>query len=1043
MLFLPAHVAAQESAAPSKLESLSAESRMNFARNFLSRMQRGFNKADQSLKSAGRIDANPVSTLPDGEELLFRIRLKDRMVLDTPVYARVENGGLIFSLSDFTTAVGFPIAHNPDTNRFEGWYMREENTFSLDVATHAASIGGKTFKTSSAVKAEGEDVLVPLAELATWFGLTLKSDISKLDLYLESPEPLPIQERLAREKRVSGKGGIGAPELPLLADTRKPIDVPMVDVMTTSRYSRPGDGGDTTHRHTASVRTAGDFLGGTLKTQSLLDDEEKLTNVRATYKQESLEPELLGPMAARKYELGDVNAVNLPLSQFNSLGTGARVTNIHPLRSYLRPETEITGDAFPGWDVELYRNNALVAFQRVGDDGIYRFENVELFLSDNNFRVVMYGPQGERREEEVYIPVDNKRLSETEGAYDISVHRQQESVYQKLQSDDEDQGAPNLSALFEKPVSETTALSAGIESGSREGEQIVVGHAGISTILSDTLLNLSTAVEHTGEMAAELVARRNIGDHQLRSETTVQTEAFSIDAADADGTQEVFAERFSAYGPLGFEIGSHEPQYNLALNYGFDADGNNIYGGSAGVSGSWDQVSLSQQLDYFGSDRLAEDTLNSITTVYGLYGRNRLRFIADYEIQPDSHLDRVIANVNRRLTNDLEMDFTVEHHLDPKLTEARAQLNWWAGYAYLSPGIAYNSDNDLVATLNTRFGLAKDPQNDQLRMFDRNITNNGGVSAFVFLDKNGDNTFGDGDEPLPDVVVRAPQNSGREITGEDGYAFFNRMAHMRMTDVFVDPESLQDPFWISGNPGSSVLPREGHVAALQFPIHMSGEIDGTVYARGHDGNSLPLRGMTVSLYRPDGTKVMSSVSESDGFYLLSKIPPGDYFINVDNVKGVKNHSRPLPKPISIGFEGTTIYGNNIYFEEGSGDVPYAILSDATKITADLAKIEGRRYVLNLGSFGTRVAMGLAWYKMKLVSGSALSGVTLLDRPSESYVDLQSKKHVLRALLPGDSLRDAERRCETLNEKGQTCVVEILPGGLPQQQVQAAPAPPNG
>src|SRR5690606_9891307 len=140
--------------------------------------------------------------------------------------------------------------------------------------------------------------------------------------------------------------------------------------------------------------------GGTLKTQSLLDNEEKLTNVRATYKQESLEPELLGPLAARKYELGDVNSVNFPLSQFNSFGTGARVTNVHPLRSYLRPETEITGDAFPGWDVELYRNNALVSFQRVGDDGIYRFENVELFLNDNNFRVVMYGPQGERREEE-------------------------------------------------------------------------------------------------------------------------------------------------------------------------------------------------------------------------------------------------------------------------------------------------------------------------------------------------------------------------------------------------------------------------------------------------------------------------------------------------------------------------------------------------------------------------------------------------------------------------------------------------------------------
>lgn len=1043
-LLLPASVAAQEAVAPSTLDTLSHESRMSFARDFLTRMNRGFAKAQQSLRATGIETTNPASLLPDGEELLFRLRLDDRTSLETPFLARVKDGEILFSIRDFASALEFPIAYNADTGRFEGWYIRENNVFSLDPGTRGVTTDQGTFALSDRVILENEDALVPLADIAQWFGFSLTMDVSRLDVFLVSPVKLPIQERLARMNRKLGERGVGPSTMPPIPDTAKPIDFPLVDVMTNSRYRRNGQTGDATNSHTASIQSSGDFMGGNLSTASQLTKEDKLTSFRAKYKQESLEPELLGPLGARKYELGDVQSVDLPLNSFGSLGTGARVTNVHPLRGTLRPDTQITGTAFPGWDVELYREGALIAYQTVGDDGVYRFDNVELFRTDNNFNVVFYGPQGEQREETLYIPVDYERLSDTSFSYDVSINRQNAFTYRKNSGNDEDEGAPNFVALVEKPISETTALSAALESGSRGGDQMVVGHAGISTILSETLLNLNTAIENTGEMASEVVARRNIGKHQFRSETNLRTEKFGLEDNAAAGTQDVINQRFSATGPLGFEIQqNNQPRYSLSLNYGIDGEGDSSYGSTVGVSGSWNRLSLSQELDYYGGDRLVEDTLNSITTLNGYYAGNRLRFVTNYNIEPDSQLDNVLANVRRFVDKDVELDLTMQHYVDPKLTEGRAQVNWRAGFANISPGISYNSDNDFAATLNTRFGLAKDPQNDEIRMFDRNITSNGGISAFVFLDNDGNNIFNEGDEPLPDVIVRAPQNSGREMTDDEGYAFFNRLIHMRKTDVFVDPESLKDPFWIPGNPGSSLLPREGHVASLQFPIHVSGEIDGTVFARSADGSAQPLRGIAIALYRQDGTKVMSATSENDGFYLLSKIPPGDYFLNVDTARGQKNYSRPTPQPVSIGYDGTTIYGNNIYFEEGGGDVPYAILASTESLAVHADKIDGRRYVLNLGAFDSRLAMGLAWYKMKMTSGATLSGLTLLDRPSESYVDLQSKKHVLRALLPGDRLEDAQRRCATLNNKGQSCVVEILPGGLPQRQVQAGEPAPKG
>ena len=1022
----------------SKLQDVSYESRMDLARDFLARIKKGYSKADDSLKGSGHAVKQTSLGLSEGEELLLRIRLKDRSAIDAAVLARIHKSVAVVSLRDFTSALEFPISYNPENGHMEGWYIRENNLFSLAPDTRAVSTAQGTFSLPDQSLIESDDVFVPLETLGQWFGFKLTMDTSYLDILLESPVKLPIQERLARLDRKTGNRKIGPPELPLLEENTKPVDFPLIDVMTNSRYRRDGDNGEATNTHVASIQSSGDFMGGNLSTASQLTKEDKLTSFRAKYKKESLKPELLGSLAARKYEIGDVQSVDLPLDTMSSLGTGARVTNVHPLRATLRPDTQITGTAFPGWDVELYRDGALISSQRVDDDGIYRFDNVELYRTDNNFRVVFYGPQGEQREEDLYIPVDGDRLSNTSLSYDVSINRQNAYLYKKNGGNNEDEGAPNFVALVEKPINSTTALSAALESGSRGGDQVVVAHAGISTILAETLLNLNNAVQNNGEMASELVARRNIGEHQFRSETDLRTEKFGIEDDREGITQNVVEQRFSATGPLGFELqpGS-EPRYNLSVNYGLDGASNSNYGASAGVSGSWDRLSLSQELEYLGSDVLAEDTINSITTLNGYWAGNRLRFVTNYNISPDSQLDNVLANVRRFVGQDVELDLTMQHFMDPKLTEGRAQVNWRAGFAMISPGLAYNSDNDLTATLATRFGLAKDPQNGEIRMFDRNITMNGGVSAFVFLDKNGDNIFGDGDEPLPDVIVRAPQNSGRETTDEEGYAFFSRLSNLRLTDVFVDSESLQDPFWVTGNKGSSVLPREGHISALQFPIHISGEIDGTVYVREDNGNARPLRGIIISLYKADGTKVMSATSEADGFYLLSRVPPGDYFLNVDTLVAQGSYSRPAPQPIKIGYEGTTIYGQNVYFDEGRGDVPYAILAKTDGMAVDPKKIEGRRYVLNLGSYGSRVMMSLAWYKMRAAHGATLSGTSLLERPSESYVDLSSKKHVLRVTVPGDSMQDAERRCAALNKKKQSCVVEILPGGLPQQ-VQAVP-----
>ena len=60
--------------------------------------------------------------------------------------------------------------------------------------------------------------------------------------------------------------------------------------------------------------------------------------------------------------------------------------------------TVIEGDALPGWEAELYRNDALLDYQVIPGQGQYRFINVPLLFGTNILRVELYGPQGQRRE---------------------------------------------------------------------------------------------------------------------------------------------------------------------------------------------------------------------------------------------------------------------------------------------------------------------------------------------------------------------------------------------------------------------------------------------------------------------------------------------------------------------------------------------------------------------------------------------------------------------------------------------------------------------
>lgn len=1027
-------------------DSLTHQERKTLAGSFLVKMKERFSEVDRLL--SGAATDVPENVLEDGAQLLLQPVLQKALRVDGVVMGVYRDGAMWVSLRDFVSALNYAIDVDAQGQSASGWYLREDRVFDLSVSGNEVQTHMGTFGVEKFTFIEGADIFVRLDSLNLWMDMDSKIDISLQELHVQTDLIHPLLAKIGRKNFKLRSYKVPDPSLPSVDEGYELASAPVVDVSTVSNYRKRSDAKGV-DAHSANIRTVHDFAKGTLTSNLQLNDRDKLNFARVNYKQESVSPDLLGPLKARRFEVGDVSAVNLPVSGGSGQNVGVRVTNTSPVRNFSTPTTSISGAGISGWDVELYRDDVLLSVQEVGEDGYYEFTNIDLYLEDNDFRLVFYGPQGEVREEDVYVPVDRNLLSRNDGVYDVSLALKGRNSYRKNRADDIDNDTLSLSALYEKPLSDRVTGVIGLRSEENEGERDSVVNLGVSANVAQTLLNADLAADDEGEVAANLVARKNFGKHETRVDFNYSMAGFDT----FDNSSNSFSNVSSSGGVDFYSVGAqangflYQGQktrlgYSLSSDYSWDSNGDDRLLSTAGFSAGIPYMNVNGLLRYSSGSSLSEDVIDASASVSGRALGNRLRLSANYDVKPEGELNSVTASLNRRVNKDVDVDFSVVQRPQNSLTEYQARLDWQAGFIRISPSIRYNSESDFFAGLNTRFGFLKDPSDGKVRFYDENLTSRGLVSAYVFLDHDGDGKFGDGDEPLPDVMVRAPQSGHRVRTDENGVALFHRLQLLKLTDIYVDGETLQDPTWISGFEGVSVYPREGYVAQVDFPVHVSGEIDGTLYANvvgsdidGVKPQPVVFRNVRLNLYNDNGEVEVSTKTDGTGFYYFSQVPPGRYFLMIDEESARSSKIiRPEPQKIEIGYDGTVIYANDIYVDAGAGDVPSVILSDLDAYKEMHPHVDfsnSYELVLNLGEFNSRLLMSVVWYKLQTRYAPMLRGADLFVSPAESYASIQTGKHVLRVGVPGSDVSDAYSRCRALTARDQYCQVEIYPSAMKQ------------
>lgn len=369
----------------------------------------------------------------EGNLLLVDVRL-DQHVLSDSLTAYQIGQKVYLPLGEMARILTIAIRSQPAEGTARGFVRGEERNFSLDAAQDTVSIDGQVARFDPrSVSVRHDDIYVDSKLLASWLRVDFDTSLSNLSVAVRPREPLPLQLRLNREMTMGALGARGprdGPEYPLMQIPYEMAGAPFVDQTVTLGASRAN--GSRTNSAVSTTFMKGDFLGLQAVAFVSIANQAGSRQSRLTLGRVDPQGALLGPLKATAFALGSVAVPGIThVTGTSDTGDGVSVSTAPLDRPTNFNSHTLQGDLPPGWDVELFFNEALVAYQQARADGKYVFADQPLVYGANEFRLVFHGPQGQLRMERHNFLIDESIAEPGSFFYTAGTHR---DLYGRQQS---------------------------------------------------------------------------------------------------------------------------------------------------------------------------------------------------------------------------------------------------------------------------------------------------------------------------------------------------------------------------------------------------------------------------------------------------------------------------------------------------------------------------------------------------------------------------------------------------------------------------------
>lgn len=842
---------------------------------------------------------------PETDLLLFDVRLGTTVLVESMPGYPIKGGALV-PLGELCRALDFAVTVDVAAGSAGGFFIAENRRFSLDVSGRRVTISGKTTSFDpSRIELHQDDVYVDTVLFSEWFPVDLTVDFSSLLVTVRPREPLPIQKREERAQRASKEMsslGYAGPKYPPTPNPYGVADVPFLD--QTLRATIAKSSGESSRLFQYSTFLTGDLLFHEASAY-VFGDQHGVTEARGTIGRRDPGGGLLGPMRATEYAAGDVLFPGLDLVSLPRSGPGVLLSS-YPLQQQSQFDRHtFRGDLPSGWEVELYQNRALIGFQQSRPDGLYEFANVPLVFGLNEFRLVFYGPQGQRREE-------TSRFNIAESLTPAG------TLYYRLVGNDP-RGSTRRGQL-DVDFGISRHFSAALDLSSVELDHDVrhdYGRLAVRGYSSVLFGDAEVVADRDGGVAASAAVQTRLGPVGVTARYTnlsggFVSETFRPVYGDIRSRASV---RLDATIPAGRSSG-----IPAVIDFSEDrlATGQSVDRLSGRLSGYFAGFSVSHLLDWTfsrgGDRRVLDDTAIGDLLVSKFVRNYGLRGELIYSVKPTAEVSSVSVTAERIFPSYyaqvgvLRNVSSHQTHLLASVTRSDGPFGFGVNLDWAHPG-------GLSAALTLNVSVARDPRSGKLRTQARSLAGSGAVAPLVYLDANGNGVRDPGEKPIEAVGFFATRASSDVVTGPEGRALITGLPVSQDVDLAVAGTTLEDPMAVSEKPGVRFVPRPGHVTLVEFPVLVSGEITGTVRVL-RDGEVREASGVVVQLVSEAGAVVQETRTAYDGFFDLVRIVPGKYAVRVSPAQAERlKLAAPAPRSVAIEASGTILDGIDLRLEE--------------------------------------------------------------------------------------------------------------------------------
>lgn len=544
---------------------------------------------------------------------------------------------------------------------------------------------------------------------------------------------------------------------------------------------------------------------------------------------------------------------------------------------------DITGSMPSGWEAELYLNNQLIGFRQSSMDGRYEFLNIPVNYGLNNFKVVLYGPFGEVREEERRYYSGTSPVSAGELGYNISAQQPNRFIFEGKEGLQNTSDKISANSMFYYGVTDYLTLNGGWATAEN-----------INDIGSDYQYSTLGAQLALNGVSLQYNMNYNLSKNAVGHHVDLQGDIYI-------GT--IFA-RYEYYGDISSPISYYQNGYLKDL---FETR----------LTGSLPFINVPYYISYTGANgnngesyqgvqaRLSPNfmryynfTIENNWTRNGDFVQNYIDFLlqanymrfringqARYQTNPNTYLSNYGSFLEYRWDKNTYVQATWNHDCRSNYTDNQDidVFGIGIGKLFRFGGITFNvsadTDRNLALGLTYNISLGKKPNSMEFFTNSENQMMNYGTVFAHAEDDHGN--------PVKGVKVIVNGRESPSVTDEEGDVIITNLDSHQKAILTVDGNEVEDLALVPEWTEKKLVLRPGAMRHIAIKFNHMGGLEGQLENMSADQKYV------VYIKNSAGEIIATKTADKDGAFIFDGIKHGDYTLEVFNKSGTLVGTKPI------------------------------------------------------------------------------------------------------------------------------------------------------